>query len=158
MTTSTPIAYTKSAAARILGVSPKAIKGFRVWAYVCWVHVEGSRPTMVSKKAFCKDFVEFRQGAGFGLWEGGAVSPVGRDTGVVRVQGEAASYRVRLTDRSVVCTCEDYARQVEVLGFGVCKHGYAALNAHGFGSFGAYSEAIATGKKIKSKVGGRSID
>lgn len=153
------IIYTATAAARILKVAPKAIKSIKVWAYVVWVHVQGFRPTLVSKSLFNRDFVEFRQGAGFGLFTAGKVAPTGRDTGVVRVaNSNGGTYRVQLREASVQCECPDYLKQVELLGFGVCKHGYAGLNAHGFGTFSAYSEAIATGKRVKSLVGGRSVD
>ncbi len=60
MINSNNFVYSASAAARILGIKIYSIVRFEIWAYVCFVHVEGCRPTFISKKAFKQHFVEWR--------------------------------------------------------------------------------------------------
>ena len=50
MINQTNFVYSAAAAARILGVKVHKIARFEVWAYVCFVHVKGQRPTFWGDK------------------------------------------------------------------------------------------------------------
>lgn len=130
--------FSKSAAARILGVKISEISDFRVWDKVCFVTVRGSRPTFVSKKKFFVEFVEFRQQGGKGL----AVQCHSKRYYTVASKSAAAGLvAVQVGHSGLYCECLDYQAQVDVLGGGVCKHSYAVLGALGFGSLSDYLSA-----------------
>lgn len=128
----TSLIFTKSAIARILHIKPAQIVEYRVWAFVVWVHVKGQRPTMLSKKAFYGDFVQYRKDGGKAL-EGRVIK---HDRVSYTVQG-TQPYSVKAM-QAIVCTCEDYKKQTDLLGGGVCKHGYAVLGVMGLRSLAEY--------------------
>ena len=57
MINKTNFIYSKSAAARILGVEVSAIARFEEWQKVYFVQVKGQRPTFIPYSAFKEDFV-----------------------------------------------------------------------------------------------------
>jgi hypothetical protein len=141
---STALIFTKAAAARILGVKPAAIVSYRVWAFTVWVHVKGCRPTLVSKKAFYADFVEFRKAGGQALKNQARCS--GHKTYTVP-SSLGGAYTVDLG--AMACECEDYKKQLENLGGGACKHSYAVLALLGFGTLAEY-QATRRSKRLQS--------
>jgi hypothetical protein len=50
----------KAAIARILGCRIADIRRFELWKHVCFVAVSGRRPTLVSFKAFQRDYLALR--------------------------------------------------------------------------------------------------
>lgn len=113
--------YSKSAAARILGVAASAVREVQQWAYVIWVRTkQGAR--FVSMLAFEQDFIESRQERAASL----NVFPMGDR--IFKVSGGEGVHRVVTADSFdglPSCTCADWATHKHRAGF-LCKHLIAA--------------------------------
>jgi predicted nucleic acid-binding Zn finger protein len=44
----------------------------------------------------------------------------------------------------VFCECQDYQNQIDLLGRGCCKHGYAVLAQLGMASLSDYLESVSS--------------
>lgn len=113
--------YSKSAAARILGVAIAAVRELQVWANCVWVRTR-HLCRFISFGAFERDFVESRQERATSL----NVFPVG-DRGF-NVSGGEGVHRVVTADSfdgMPSCTCSDWAAHSHRPGF-KCKHLIAA--------------------------------
>jgi hypothetical protein len=141
MINKTNFLYSKSAAARILGVSVYSIARFEVWAYVCFVHVKGQRPTFMSKKAFKQHFVDWRIEQSKWL----CVAQVDREHYRVINPKKSTAYSVWAFEESFDCECEDYKNQVLIFNNGkaCCKHCYAVLTWLGHNRLSDYISAQA---------------
>jgi vacuolar-type H+-ATPase subunit I/STV1 len=130
--------YSKAAAARILGVEREEIARFEVWAYVCFVHVRGQRPTFISKKAFTNHFAEWRKQQAEKLTAGRYKDNIF----VVINHQKATKYDVYVWQDSLDCSCYDYQNQVNIFAgkIACCKHCYSVLNHLGFSNLRDYIE------------------
>jgi hypothetical protein len=151
MITSTSILFSASSVRRILGLKPSAAVSFRVWAYVIWVHVPGSRPTMISKRAFYQHFAAHRQQQGQQLRADGKVSRIsGTRYTIDSNKAESGFYMVELHPDRVACECHDYGNQIQFFGRGICKHGYAAIGQLGLTTLSDYLRAAEQAKAINA--------
>jgi hypothetical protein len=127
----TDLMFNLSNASRALNVALKSIKKLSVWFKVVWIHIEGRRPTIVSKKLFFNAFVATRKAAS----QGAKVEKLPLAGGVrVTCEGSQDPHFVKTTQKALVCDCQDYRNQVQTFGRGCCKHGYAYLATLGFKS------------------------
>ena len=141
MINKTNFLYSKAAAARIIGVNVYAIETFEVWAYVCFVHVKGKRPTFISKKAFKQHFVDWRIQQSKWL----CVAQVDREHFRVINPKNNNAYSIWLFEDGLDCECEDYKNQVMIFNNGkaCCKHGYGVLAWLGYNRLSDYISAQA---------------
>jgi hypothetical protein len=132
MVTSLNLVYSASAVRRLLGLSAFAPIEMHLFAEVVWVWVKGHRPTFISKAAFQAHFIERRQALAQYL----AVTRNSNNHNLftVRNPSKQSVYRVQLQFDALICQCQDYENQVQFLGQGCCKHGYAVLQYLGLDS------------------------
>lgn len=131
----TDILYNLSNASRVFEVALKSIKKVSVWFKVVWVHIEGRRPTIVSKKVFFQAFINARKAAALNA----KVEKLPLVGGVrVTCEGSSESHFVKILKGSLPCDCQDYKAQVQTFGRACCKHGYAYLSQLGFQSLSEY--------------------
>lgn len=131
----TDLMFNLSNASRALGVALKSIKKISVWFKVVWVHVEGRRPTIVSKKLFFQSFIAARKAAA----KGAKVEPLPLVSGVrVTCEDSEQSHFVKTLKTSLPCDCQDYKAQIQTFGRACCKHGYAYLAMLSFQSLSDY--------------------
>lgn len=139
MVTALNILYSKAAAAMVLCVPASQVRQVRKFAFVAWVWVRGQRPRFVSLAAFKQAFVMRRMKAATALkaeqWPGAP------RYFTVSNADKGSRYPVDLGEAGPVCRCEDFKNQQQFWGRGVCKHGYAVLQALGFGSLREYLSA-----------------
>ncbi|MDT9184608.1 SWIM zinc finger family protein [Limnospira sp. PMC 289.06] len=134
----TSLLYTKAAAARITGVSPRKIERVEIWWKVIFVVFKKGnrlRPRFVSKKAFHQDFQSFRQGNTAELELHPNPTGEGTKFAVINPKTDGV-YLVTLSNRQLSCTCQDFEKQQEAndclsLEMGKhaprCKHIYKVL-------------------------------
>lgn len=137
-------AINKAAAQRLLPFATKieSLKVMRNGAvqvtYFC-----GTRrcSTFVSRKAFERDFIEFRQLGAHAVsvkrWPAGSYE----NHYDCWTEGSARRHTTKLLGSIAICSCEDYAHQQK---YGVgrhCKHIVATLNYLGFDSMPDYLKA-----------------
>ena len=127
--------YTLTAASRILHTSFNRIKWVQVFHKVINVCVKGASPRFVSKKLFWNAFVAFRQESAKSV----KVKRIGDRH--FQALGREEIYDLELTQSALSCTCVDYKNQIDQLGKGCCKHGYAVLNTLGFTTLAQYIAA-----------------
>ncbi len=139
MVTSLNILYSASAVRRLLGVAQSVSVRIQQFAFVIWVHVEGCRPTFISKVLFRFHFAAWRKAQGLGLVATQWLDKATRFT--VRNESKGSAYVVDATPTQLNCTCDDYKNQIQFIGRGCCKHGYAVLHKLGFDSLARYIEA-----------------
>lgn len=128
--------YSVSAARRIwqvpVGVRVRVV---RFWRCV-WLHIAGQRPRFVSLQLFKQHFAQRRMEAATRL---GIEGNDGDENFIVSNPDNASSYFVFIGSSGPVCSCEDYSNQQRFFaGKGICKHGYRALQALGYGSLSSY--------------------
>ena len=103
--------FSQSAVARVSGVESRFIERFEVWESVVMVVFENGfalRPRFLSKYT-------------------------------ARNIKNDHTYEVEVdNDNRIVCQCRDYRDQIQFMGRGVCKHGYAVLSYLGFNSMAEY--------------------
>lgn len=134
--TAEQLLYSKSAAARLLGVNLEEILDLQVWGTGIWVNIEGQRPRILSKKAFKQHFVEWRKAAARSLLVTAQI--FNPHTYTVRNQTQQTCYQVQLLPGRVSCTCGDFANQQQVFNHACCKHLYATLQFCGYSSLMEY--------------------
>lgn len=136
MVTHFNLVYSASAVRRLLGLSTIVPVEIREFAQVIWVWVKGHRPTFISKAAFKAHFIERRKAQARAL----LVTRHLYDQNFFSVRNEAKNsvYTVAAQPKTLVCQCEDYKNQVQFLGQGCCKHGYAVLSHLGFSNLRDY--------------------
>ena len=140
MINKTNFLYSKSAAARILEVKPYQIERFEIWAYVCFVHVKGQRPTFIGKKAFRQHFVDWRIERSRSL----CTAQVNQEHFRVVNPKKNTAYSVYLFEDGLDCECEDYKNQIMIFnGKACCKHNYAVLAWLGYNRLQDYVAANA---------------
>ena len=132
--------YSKAAVARILDIKVQAIARWEIWAYVCFVHVRGQRPTFMSKKAFREHFVDWRIEQSRFL----CVAQVNREHYRVINPKKNTAYSVWAYEDGFDCECEDYKNQVMIFnGKACCKHAYGVLTWLGYNRLSDYVAAQA---------------
>jgi hypothetical protein len=138
ITSAHDLLFSASAVRRILGLSASIAVCVKVWSRVVWVHVAGRRPTLISKQRFKHHFVGRRQAAAKAL----QVTRYAFDQQAFTVRNETKNSTYKVTAKAAVsCECDDYQNQLNFLGKGCCKHGYAVLNHLGFKSLADYVNA-----------------
>jgi hypothetical protein len=137
--TAEQLLYSKSSAARLLGVDLEEILDLQVWGTGIWVNIEGQRPRILSKRAFKQHFVDWRKGAARAL----VVTPqiFNSNTYTVRNETKDTRYQVQLLPNRVICTCGDFMNQQQVFKQACCKHLYSALQFCGYSSLAEYLNA-----------------
>ena len=126
--------FNLASVARIASTPIDSIDRFEVWESLIAVVFKkgwGLRPKFLSKKAFYSSFVEDRK-ARSRLIEV-TLNPFANRVYTARNTTSNHSYTVIVSD-AIECQCADYRSQVEFIGRGVCKHGYAVLDHLGFNS------------------------
>jgi len=129
--------YSRSAAARVLGVPVEQIRRVEVWVHVVLVVPHKGyrlRPRFVSKRVFKEHFVQFRREAARELL---VVAQHGSEFTVLNPSNDH-QYKVVVGTSNVKCSCEDYHNQLRFLGRGCCKHSYRVLFHLGFKSLAEY--------------------
>ncbi|BAS55369.1 hypothetical protein NIES2135_53460 [Leptolyngbya boryana NIES-2135] len=122
--------FTKSAAKRILASLATKIEAVRELKNVVQVTYrtrKGRCSTFISKKAFERDFVEFRKAGAKSL----IVETVKFQSGVFNVYNTEKKSQY-VVNTQFACTCEDYQQHQKP-----CKHVYAVLGV------GSLADAIA---------------
>lgn len=127
--------YTLTAASRILNTIYRDIKWVQVFYKVVNVLVKGSSPRFISKKVFWSAFVAFRKESAKSV----QVKRIGER--FYQALGKEEIYTLELTQNRVTCTCKDFENQMQQLGKGCCKHGYAVLGQLGFSTLAEYIAA-----------------
>ena len=163
--------FNLASVARIAEVPIDSIDRFEVWESLVAVVFKkgwGLRPKFLSKKAFYSSFVEDRK-ARSRLIEV-TPNPFANRVYTARNTTSNHSYTVIVSD-AIECQCADYRSQIEFIGKGCCKHGYAVLRSLGFSSLSDW-QAIERMKRTPAPadwpqftprprptiVNGRSID
>lgn len=128
--------YSKSAAARILGVDYQEIEKVQYWRTGVWIKLIGKKPTIISKKAFCQHFVDWRKSRCHNLV---AVKDqqVKIAWDVYNPQRETGNRLFQHKDK-IICTCEDYQNQTQLFSRACCKHAYKVLAELNFNSLQDY--------------------
>jgi predicted nucleic acid-binding Zn finger protein len=133
------ILFSAAAVRRLLGLKSSAQVQIREFFKVIWVWVKGSRPTFISKRLFMQHFVDFRKAQIKALKVTERLDLANHYT--VRNLHKDTAYVVEVRREGVFCTCEDFRNQLNLLGWGCCKHGYAVLAKLGFSSLRDYIKA-----------------
>ena len=130
--------YSQSAAARILGINIELIKGLEIWQKVVLVKLHNQKSKFISKKDFRHHFAEWRKSRSHGL----KATPHLYDKQLFTVYNphKDTRYQVLVAPQELVCECEDWANQKEVLGKACCKHCYSVLNYLNYSSLKEYIE------------------
>lgn len=143
MVTRENLVFSVSAARRLLSVVQGVSIQIREFFKVVWVWVKGKRPTFVSKQAFKQHFVDRRRAAARALTATQWVDQPRYFT--VRNESKSSTYQLEAFRDRIECQCDDYKNQIQFIGRGCCKHGYAVLNRLGFSSLAHYIEAYKPG-------------
>lgn len=130
--------YNKSAASRIFGIPRHSITRLEVWANCIFVVAKGYGCRFVSKSAFKSHFVGWRQQQSKSIQTRNLSAS---DWSAFNPEKDSY-YRVSLSIHGVFCECEDLKNQLDLLGAGCCKHGYAVLSQIGFRSLSEYLESV----------------
>ena len=135
--------YSRSSAARILGVESRMVVRFEVWWKICFVQVKGCRPTFISKKTFKQHFVDWRIEQSRSL----EVSQFHHEHFRVENPKKGTAYSVYLFEDGLDCTCHDYKNQILIFGDNraCCKHIYGVLGYLGYNRLSDYVKANAVG-------------
>lgn len=158
MVTSFNLIYSAAAVRRMVGDRFPVVRVERWWK-VCLVVFKGCRPRFISRAAFLKHFVEWRKAQSHALkvtqWlvPGGSPKENRGSRFTVRNESKDSAYVIDCSSSGLVCTCEDYQNQMQFLGKGCCKHGYAVLAHLGFNSLQHYLAALGDGGYLRSKTG-----
>jgi hypothetical protein len=137
ITTGNQLLYSLGAARRITG---RAVQQVRVFRNAIWLHIEGERPTFLSKRHFKAHFVEWRIQRSHLLKVTQRLDQPHCFT--VHNANRDTAYYVEARPDGMYCTCDDFHNQLEFFGRGCCKHGYAVLNSLGCQSLEQYLAAV----------------
>lgn len=137
ITTGDQLLYSLGAARRITG---RAVIQIKVFRNAIWLHIEGERPTFLSKQLFKAHFVEWRIQRSSLLKVTQRLDQAHHFT--VTNANRDTAYYVEARSDGVYCTCDDFNNQLEFFGKGCCKHGYAVLNRLGCRSLQQYLTAV----------------
>jgi hypothetical protein len=133
--------FSKSSVSRVANVATNQIARFEVWdsvVFVVFVKGQKLRPRFLSKKAFYADFVTSRQLAARQIKITKQLFSETKYTARNTVSDR--TYELVLENDRAICECRDYRDQIEFVGRGVCKHGYALLNFLGCKTMAEYIE------------------
>jgi len=126
--------FSLASVSRVSNTPPHLIDRFEMWGSVIFVIFKkgnGLRPKFLSKKEFYSSFVEDRKARSQSI----KVTPnlFADRVYTARNPTNDHTYTVIVSD-AIECQCADYKAQVQFIGRGCCKHGYAVLNSLGFAS------------------------
>ena len=136
MTTAQNLIYSKAAAARILNLDYTLIKSIEVWNKIVLIKVQDQKAKFVSKKDFKQHFVDWRKARSYSL----KATPYiyNQELFTVFNPHKDNSYQVSLQAEELICNCQDWANQKELLSKACCKHCYSVLNHLGYSSLKDY--------------------
>ncbi|HHP7231696.1 MAG TPA: hypothetical protein ACFCUY_12660 [Xenococcaceae cyanobacterium] len=138
MITAQNLIYSKAAAARILDIDKTEIKELENWHKVILVKIRNQKSQFISKRDFRQHFAEWRKSRSHGL----KATPHLYDKQLFTVFNpyKHTRYQVLVAPQELVCECEDWANQKEILGKACCKHCYSVLNYLNYSSLKEYIE------------------
>ena len=138
MVTAQNLVYSKAAAARILNLDYILIKDIEVWNKVVLVKVQDQKSKFISKKDFRQHFVDWRKARSYSL----KTTPNNYNQELFTVVNphKDTNYQVSLQVKELICNCDDWANQKELLGKACCKHCYSVLNYLNCSSLKEYIE------------------
>jgi hypothetical protein len=138
MTTAQNLVYSKAAAARILNIDPLLIKNLEIWQNIILVRICDRRAKFISKKDFRQHFADWRRARSKNL----EVKPhlFRKEVFTVHNPYKDTRYQVTVRPKELVCNCDDWANQKEMLGKACCKHCYSVLNHLNYSSLKEYIE------------------
>ncbi|WP_036478525.1 hypothetical protein [Myxosarcina sp. GI1] len=138
MTTAQNLIYSKSAAARLLNLDYFLIKDLEVWNKVVLVKIHDRKAKFVSKKEFCQHFANWRRSRSRTL----ETTPhlYNKESFTVYNPYKETRYQVTVRPQELICDCDDWANQKELLGKACCKHCYSVLNHLNYSSLKEYIE------------------
>ena len=128
--------YSKSSAARILGLEYSDIERIEIWSKVIWVKPFNRKASMISKKVFKQHFVDIRKQRSLSLQL--TEHLYNSNAFTVRNPRKDTHYTVYLVEDGLECECEDYLNQIRFIGKACCKHCYRVLNHLGHRSLAEY--------------------
>ncbi len=100
--------YSKVATARLLGIAVGLVKKLEVFANAVWVHVQGNRPTFISKTRYQVDFLESRADRSAEI----EITPTGIFSYIAYNLKSGNSYKLySLPGEGLQCECKDFERQ-----------------------------------------------
>ena len=130
------LVYSKSSAARILGLEYSDIDRLEIWDKIIWIKPFNRKPVMVSKKDFKQHFVDIRKQKSKSLQLTEHIYDSNAFT--VRNPWKDTYYKVTLVENGIECECEDYQNQMQFIGKACCKHCYRVLDHLGHRSLAEY--------------------
>jgi hypothetical protein len=138
MITAQNLIYSKSAAARILGMDTESIKALEIWQKVVLIKIYHQKAQFISRKEFCQHFADWRKKESHAL----KATPHQHNQELFNVDNphKTTSYQVSLHVDELICNCQDWANQKELLSKACCKHCYSVLNYLGYSSLKEYLE------------------
>lgn len=134
--------YSKSAVARMLKISEKAVTRLEKWPLnsfdkcsIIFVIVKGRRPRFWKKMDFLCHFADWRRSQSKEL----VVDRLMPNVFAAINQKKNSKYIITIKPESINCNCEDYKNQTKFLPKAeVCKHGYAVLKKLGIDRLSEY--------------------
>lgn len=127
--------FSLASVSRIANVPTHLIDRFEIWEKVVFVVFQkGHRlsPQFLSKKEFFTSFVDARKAKSRSI----VITKNAFNEGLYTARNttNGHTYQLTCTDNNIACQCKDYKDQIDLMGRGCCKHGYALLNLLGFTS------------------------
>ena len=118
--------------AKLSGKPEAAIDRFEVWEKIVFVVFSKGhgRPTFLSVQAFYNSFVNDRKARSSTI----KVTPNAFADRVFTARNPNGNAYTVIVSDAIECQCRDYREQINFLGRGMCKHGYATLRHLGFSS------------------------
>ena len=126
--------FSRSAAERILGLPSLTVQDVAVRTDNVYIF-DGKNKYFLPKSEFYSEFIRCRRAKANEIT---AVPHKYSNLFKVTNHENGNQYPVRLLPDTVQCKCRDYEKQIELLGKGCCKHGYAVIGMLGHDSLASY--------------------
>ncbi|MGV2831983.1 hypothetical protein [Myxosarcina sp. GI1(2024)] len=138
MITAQNFVYSKAAAARILKLDRSLIKEIEIWHKVVLVKIYDQKAKFISKKEFRQHFADWRRARSRAL----EATPhiYSQELFTVHNPYKDTRYQVSVHPQELVCNCDDWINQKEILGKACCKHCYSVLSYLNYSSLKEYIE------------------
>ena len=138
MITAQNLVYSKSSAARILNLKYSEIKELEIWDKVILVKIYNQKSKFISKQDFRQHFADWRKSRSHSL----EATPhlYSKQLFTVHNPYKDTRYQVSIRPQELVCDCDDWMNQKEILGKACCKHCYSVLNYLNYSSLKEYLE------------------
>ncbi len=136
MITAQNLIYSKAAASRILGINKTEIKEIENWPKVILVKIHNQKSKFISKPDFRQHFADWRKSRSLSLEPTPHV--YNKQLFTVYNPYKDTRYQVRVHPQELICECDDWNNQKEILGRACCKHCYSVLNYLNYSSLKEY--------------------